>query len=355
VSETTQQLESTVGPAAAPFITTPVGRYWRKIAGEHGNKYIARARTFRTLQQYASAVTIFEKWCAAHGRQHMPASVDTIEAYIIDLADEGYTYSTIAAYLQAVCTAHKIAKHRIDRGAFAETLRGIRREASRPQQAAPLLAADLAGILAMLDPAKPRDARDGCLLALGFGAALRQAELTGLDLERRGIGPDRGTGILRVRPKGLEVELVSSKTSQLDSVKIALPARDIPEAKAWLEHWTAAGKREPGAPLFVPIGKGERLLDMRLAPKAVAGIVKARVRALLASRRMKPAEVTRRLQGFTGHSLRAGYATSAARAGIPEWMIRRRMRHRSAEMVARYTRAELGWKESGLAGLMGAT
>jgi integrase len=76
------------------------------------------------------------------------------------------------------------------------------------------------------------------------------------------------------------------------------------------------------------------------------------MRALLESRGMKPDDVVRRLQRFTGHSIRAGYATSAARARIPEWAIRQRMRHKTAEMVARYTRAELGWHESGLEGLL---
>ena len=44
-------------------------------------------------------------------------------------------------------------------------------------------------------------------------------------------------------------------------------------------------------------------------------------------------------KAFSGHSLRAGYCTAAAMAGVPEWKIRRRSRHRTAEMVARYVRA----------------
>jgi hypothetical protein len=53
----------------------------------------------------------------------------------------------------------------------------------------------------------------------------------------------------------------------------------------------------------------------------------------------------------SGHSLRAGYCTAAALAGTPEWKIRRRSRHRTAELVARYVRAAEQWTDSGLKGV----
>ena len=53
----------------------------------------------------------------------------------------------------------------------------------------------------------------------------------------------------------------------------------------------------------------------------------------------------------SGHSLRAGFITSAARAGVPEWKIRARSRHKSAEQVASYIRAAEEWTDSGLKGL----
>jgi hypothetical protein len=53
----------------------------------------------------------------------------------------------------------------------------------------------------------------------------------------------------------------------------------------------------------------------------------------------------------SGHSLRAGYCTAAALAGTPEWKIRRRSRHRTAELVARYVRAAEEWTDSGLKGV----
>ena len=54
---------------------------------------------------------------------------------------------------------------------------------------------------------------------------------------------------------------------------------------------------------------------------------------------------------FSGHSLRAGYITAAALFGVPEWKIRRRSRHQTAEMVAGYVRAAEEWTDSGLKGV----
>jgi integrase len=42
--------------------------------------------------------------------------------------------------------------------------------------------------------------------------------------------------------------------------------------------------------------------------------------------------------GFSGHSLRAGLATSTAQVGVPTWKIRAQTRHASDAMRARYIR-----------------
>ena len=53
----------------------------------------------------------------------------------------------------------------------------------------------------------------------------------------------------------------------------------------------------------------------------------------------------------SGHSLRAGFCTAAAIAGKPEWKIRSRSRHKTAELVARYVRTAEEWTDSGLKGV----
>lgn len=41
---------------------------------------------------------------------------------------------------------------------------------------------------------------------------------------------------------------------------------------------------------------------------------------------------------FSGHSLRAGYVTTAAMASLPTWLIREQTGHRSDTVLARYIR-----------------
>ena len=49
---------------------------------------------------------------------------------------------------------------------------------------------------------------------------------------------------------------------------------------------------------------------------------------------------------FSGHSLRAGFVTSAARAGQPEHRIMRQTGHKSTEMVLRYIRVANAFSEN---------
>ncbi|KAB2911448.1 MAG: tyrosine-type recombinase/integrase [Hyphomicrobiaceae bacterium] len=334
-----------------PFESTRLGRAYRAVAGARGDRFIAAAKSTRTWVQYESALRIFSDWCADQGAVALPASSETLRAYVIDLAERDYSPSTIAAYLQAIATQHRIAGHPIDRRPLAETMRGIRRLADPPRQAQPLLAEELRQVLALLDATKPADARDGALLAIGWAAALRQVELTGLDWQRRGAGPDKGTGALRETTEGLEVVLAVSKTSQHAVVKMPIPAADMPTAGRWLSAWTALASLRPGQPVFRAIDRHGRIQDERLSSAAVAHIIRRRVRAMALAASASEEEASLRCLAYSGHSLRAGYATSAARLGVQEWRIRARTRHRSAEMVARYVRAAEGWTESGLGGL----
>jgi integrase len=69
------------------------------------------------------------------------------------------------------------------------------------------------------------------------------------------------------------------------------------------------------------------LCSRRLRAHAVALVVKRYARA-----------TGLRFAAFSGHSLRAGFVTSAARAGEPERRIMLQTDHKSIEMVLRYVR-----------------
>jgi integrase len=196
-------------------------------------------------------------------------------------------------------------------------MRGIRRTRGCAQrEAAPLLRDDLFLILdKMADGLK--DLRDRALLLIGFAGALRRSELVGLDV----------ADIAHVR-EGIVLTLRRSKTDQNgEGRKIGIPfgrSRWCPVAA--LDAWLAASGIVEGA-IFRPVDRHGRIHDARLSGEAVSLVVRARV----AAAGLDPT-------WYSGHSLRAGLATSAAQAGVPTWRIRAQTRHASDAMLGRYIR-----------------
>ena len=84
-------------------------------------------------------------------------------------------------------------------------------------------------------------------------------------------------------------------------------------------------------PVFRPVGKGGRVKSGRLSDRSVANIVKARA-----------ARVGLDPKAFVGHSLRAGFLTSAAARGAKLSKMMDVSRHRSVDTLRGYIRdAEL--------------
>ena len=128
--------------------------------------------------------------------------------------------------------------------------------------------------------------------------------------------------------KGIVVHLRRSKTDQDgEGRKIGIPfgrGRWCPVAA--LDAWLAASGITEGA-IFRPVDRHGHVQPARLSGEAVSLVVRERV----AAAGLDPAR-------YSGHSLRAGLATSAAQAGVPTWRIRSQTRHASDAMLARYIR-----------------
>jgi integrase len=77
----------------------------------------------------------------------------------------------------------------------------------------------------------------------------------------------------------------------------------------------------------------------------------SRVRKLSRLRGRSDIEADELVAMVSGHSLRAGYATSAAARDMPGYRIQQHTRHKSAEMVAGYIRKAEKWNKSGLKGV----
>ena len=197
------------------------------------------------------------------------------------------------------------------------TMRGIKRALGTAQrQASPLLKENLFEILDNLED-HPRDIRDAAILMLGFHGALRRSELVALNIE----------DVEKVG-QGIVITIRRSKTDVMgQGRKIGIPhsrTRWCPITV--LERWLALAHIQAG-PLFKRVNRHGRILDQRLNGEAISLIVKKRVAA-----------VGLNSISYSGHSLRSGYVTSAAQAGLSNWTIRRVTGHRSDHMLGRYIR-----------------
>jgi integrase len=320
--------------------------------------YMANARAERTRQAYARAWAVFTAWCDRHGRQALPASPETVAGWIVALADGAdgarpLSRATINQFLAAVTLAHRTAGHAFDRKhrVIAETWAGISRVKAMTEverQAAPFVAADVRDVLVLLNPALNSGCRDAALLTLGWGAALRRSELVGLDWEELGTG----TGFVRIDERGILITLARSKGSQDKAETVVIPRADLPEACEALEAWARRVPLSAGKPIFRGVNNRDQIAAERLTAHSVSRIVKRAMRDLARSRGKSKAEAKELVRRFSGHSLRAGYATSAAAADVPALRIQQHTRHKSADMVAKYVRESDKWSKSGLKGVL---
>ena len=248
----------------------------------------------------------------------LPATPAMICAYIAEHSEQ-HAVATIQRRLASISKAHDMAG--LPNPCRAEvvkaTLRGLRRVRGTAQrQAAPLLRDDLFLVLDSMGHSL-RDQRDRALLLLGFAGGFRRSELVALDV----------ADIQAVR-EGLIVTIRRSKTDQEGAGRrIGIPhgrTRNCP-VKA-VEAWLAIAGIEAG-PLFRPITRHGALASTRLSGDAVSVLIRERV----AAAGMDP-------EGFSGHSLRAGFATSAAQAGVSTLKIRAQTGHASDTTLARYVR-----------------
>ena len=283
-------------------------RFLERVANLVENSVAANTR-----RAYQSDLAHFAAWGGT-----LPAEPALVASYLAAHA-ETLSVATLVRRIATISKAHEAkglpnpCRSEIVRA----TLRGVKRTRGIAQrEAKPLLREDLFRVLdAMGEGAKA--ARDQALLLIGFAGGFRRSEIVGLDCD----------GVERVR-QGLIITLRRSKTDQEGAGrKIGIPfgrTRHCPVLA--LDRWLAVAGIDAG-PVFRPVDRHARVASERLSGEAVSLVVKERIAA---------ANIDS--AGFSGHSLRAGFATSAARAGVSTLKIRQQTGHASDAMLARYVR-----------------
>jgi integrase len=285
---------------------------------EDAERLARAARAPATQKAYRSDWTHFAAWCARHGLVALPSAPETIGLYIAANA-ETLAVATIGRRLSSIATAHRIAGFSFDTKAAAikDVLAGLKRAKGTAQNHAEPLTTDLIKRLAATcGPEKRIDIRDRAILLVGFAGAFRRSEIVALDLADIGV-----------TDKGLTIVLRRSKSDQDGAGQVVAIGRTNSATcpVAAYERWLEAAAIVEGR-AFRSINRHGHIGD-GLAPLAVSELVKKR--GQMAG--LNPV-------GLSGHSLRAGLATSAATSGVEEREIMRQTRHTGVAMVRRYIR-----------------
>jgi site-specific recombinase XerD len=281
------------------------------------SRYALASKSESSKRAYASDWRNFTAWCALRQLEPLPASSDTVSRYLGDSANQGLKASTIQRRTSSITYFHKLAGHMppTDSEIVRAVISGIRREIGTAHvRKAPITDRVIKDMLRFA-PASLIGLRDRALLLVGFAGALRRSELVALNLED-----------IERTDHGVLVHLRRSKTDQEGQGRIvAIPRGGKLRVVEALETWIADAGITTGA-VFRNVTKGGRPGES-LTARAVALIVK---------RYAERAGLDPAL--FSGHSLRAGFVTSAFEHGADPFRIMDQTGHKEARTLKLYDR-----------------
>ena len=281
--------------------------------------YLADTISSNTRRAYAGDLKRFSDWCRSRSLSPLPAAAASEADFLSSQAMSGRSPSTLNRRVAAIRYAHEAHGYpspTTDKLVSA-TLKGIRRSHRKPPRRKTAATIEkMITLLAHCNTATLRGKRDKALLLLGFAGAFRRSELVALQVSA-----------LAFVPEGLRIMIRHSKTDQDgQGQEIAILNGRLCIVTV-LQDWINSAAIQDGY-LFRGFYKGSRRLRAtRLSGQAVADIIKHY--ALKAG--FDPDE-------FAGHSLRAGFVTSAAESGASLFRIMDVSRHRSVQSVRTYVR-----------------
>ncbi|UPJ55425.1 site-specific integrase [Bradyrhizobium sp. 192] len=287
--------------------------------------YLAAEKSHNTRKGYAADWNDFGGWCMAAGLHALPADPTTVARYLAQLADGGRKSSTIQRRVAAIRSAHKAAGFEppTNSEGVKATMRGIRRTLrSKTTRKKPTTAGLLSKVLEHL-PNTLAGVRDRAILLVGFAAALRRSELIGLQLDD-----------IERRAGGVLVHLGHSKSDQEGKgTTLRVPngkkLRPVDALDAWL-----AAAAITGGPVFREVDRHGRVGAGPLSGRSIARIVKRAIKAAGLDE-----------AAFSGHSMRAGFVTSALEAGEDPLKVKGHSRHVKLDTLAVYDRRENGFDD----------
>ena len=305
-----------------------------KALQEETLKNLQSSKANNTVRAYKSDFKDFGLFCVKNGFKSLPSDPKIISLYLTHLSTKEVKLSTIKRRLVSIGVIHKIKGHYLDtkHPIIVENFLGIKRRKGSVQKGKkPILINELRKILNVIDEQNSPDIkklRDKSIILIGFSGGFRRNEIISLDYED-----------LDFVYEGLKITVKKSKTDQFGEGTIkALPyTKESPYCPVTtLERWLKISKINKG-PIFRRFSKGSNLSNNRLTDQSVAIIIK---------NYLNKAGIDSK--NYSGHSLRSGFATTAAEAGVEERTIMAMTGHKSAEMVRRYIKEANLFKNNAL-------
>jgi len=283
-------------------------------------KNLNNSKANNTLRAYKADFKDFSIFCIKNGLNSIPTEPKILSLYLTYLSSTS-KFSTLKRRIASISVIHKMKGHYLDtkHPIIMENLLGIKRIKGTNQKAKkPILINNLKSIINVIDErltycgnpqlertkAAEKQIRDKAIILVGFSGGFRRSELVNINYDE-----------IEFVKEGVKIFIKRSKTDQSgEGMTKAIPYFDKESfcPVIALKHWIEYSKIKSG-----------KIFD--ISDKSVALIIKKY--ALLAG--LNP-------NMYGGHSLRSGFATSAAEAGAEERNIMAMTGHKTTQMVRRY-------------------
>ena len=283
-------------------------------------KNLKNSKANNTLRAYQSDYRDFSLFCSKNGLSSMPTQPKIIALYITHLSKFS-KFSTLKRRIASISVIHKLKGHYLDtkHPIIMENLHGIKRTlGSRQKAKKPLLINSLKKIIKAIDQEKKERDRDRALILIGFAGGFRRSELVSILKED-----------VELVDEGVKILIKKSKTDQSGEGSI----KAIPYFQNQEFCPVIALKKYMSLKKFN--SNSEKIF--KLSDKSVALIIKkyAQIAGLDPTK-------------YAGHSLRSGFATTAAEFGAEERNIMTMTGHKTTQMVRRYIREANLFKNNAL-------
>jgi len=279
------------------------------------------SKSKNTVRAYRSDIADFVNFCNRHNLKFLPANPNIVSLYLTDLSKTS-KFSTLKRRLASLSIYHKMKGHYLDikHPIISENLLGIKRiKGSYQTGKKPILINDLKMIIQAINKDKITEfekLKNKCLILIGFSGGFRRSELVSLLIED-----------IDFVPEGVKILIRRSKTDQTGEGFV----KGIPYFENQ-EYCPVLSLKKYLKEINLDSGKVFEICD-----KSVA--IKIKKYAMLAGLDHKK---------YAGHSLRSGFATSAAEVGAEERNIMAMTGHKSTQMVRRYIKEANLFKNNAL-------